>query len=78
MWQLTHNRTKSCWIVWMPKAKGTLKENANPRKDPTKKTRDSAAALRVHVPHYYIPGAQSPYIGSTLRPKYTISRYMDP
>ena len=24
--------------------------------------------LRVHVPHYYILGTQSPHIGSTLRP----------
>ena len=34
--------------------------------------------LRVHVPDNYILGAQSPYIGSTLRPRYSLFRYMDP
>ena len=34
--------------------------------------------LRVHVPYYYILRPKSPYIGSTLRPKYSIVRYMDP
>ena len=34
--------------------------------------------LRVHVPHYYILGAQSPYIRSTLRSKYSLLRHMDP
>ena len=35
MW---HKRTKVCRIfMWVPKTKGTLQENANPRKDPTEK-----------------------------------------
>ena len=28
--------------------------------------------LRVHVPYSYILGPQSPYIGSILRPKYSL------
>ena len=35
-------------------------------------------ALRVHVPYYYVLRPKSPYIGSTLRPKYSIIGYMDP
>ena len=34
--------------------------------------------LRVHVPKWGILGPQSPYIGGTLRPKYSLFRYMDP
>ena len=34
--------------------------------------------LKVHVNHYYILRPQSPCIGSTLRPKYSLFRYMDP
>ena len=43
---LKHKRTKFCRIfTWVPKTKGTLKENANPRKDPTKKNQDSTVGF---------------------------------
>ena len=33
---------------------------------------------RVHAPSCYTLRPQSPYIGGTLRPKYSLFRYMDP
>ena len=39
---------------------------------------DLLLPLRVHVPFsYHILGPQSPSIGSTLRPKYSLFRNMD-
>ena len=37
-----------------------------------------ALTPRVRVPKYGILGPQSPCIGGTLRPKYSLFRYMDP
>ena len=31
-----------------------------------------------HVPQYFTLGPQRPYAGSTLRPKQSLLRYMDP